>query len=123
MDRIIKKRVIDNKTVGRCVINIKDEKTWEISSWYVDSDYQNMGIGRKLLGECLLDAKEKYGIPDNIDYIWNGTNHYVYDWLTKNFDPVVATPISVLKYQQEDDWLSHIYHLNTEKVLKYFKLA
>ncbi|MCQ2979606.1 MAG: GNAT family N-acetyltransferase [Clostridia bacterium] len=125
MERIISKEIIDDKVVGKCAINIKEEKEgviWEISSWYVDNDYQNQGIGRKLLKRCLNEAKEKFGIPSKIDYVWNGTNHYVYDWLEKNFNPVIATPISVLKYQEEDDWLSHIYHLNTKKVLEYFEI-
>ena len=60
--------------------------------------------------------------PDKIEYIWNGANQYVYDWMTHHFDPISKCPIAVQKYASEDDWDSHVYILNVEKVLKYFEI-
>jgi hypothetical protein len=60
-----------------------------------------------------------FDIPNHIEYIWNGQNQYVYDWLVKNFDAVCECPIAVQKTQPGDDWDSHIYELDCNKVLSF----
>lgn len=47
--------------------------------------------------------------------------HYntTYDWLVKNFDAVCECPIAVQKTQPGDDWDSHIYELDCNKVLRF----
>ena len=63
--------------------------------------------------------KTIFGIPAHIEYIWNGQNQYVYDWLKKNFDAVCKCPIAAQKTQPGDDWDSHIYELDCNKVLRF----
>lgn len=107
--------------VCKCQIN-KENNTWTISSWYTDKNYLNKGIGAKTLKYLLQHLYDKFGCPENIEYIWNGANQYVYDWIEKNFDAISKCPLAVQKTQCEDDWNSHIYHLNVKKVLKYFTI-
>lgn len=52
--------------------------------------------------------------------IWNGYNQYVFDWMTNHFDPVSMLPIEVQKYASGDDWLAHVYRLDTRKFMRYF---
>lgn len=106
--------------VCKCQINLCG-KTWTISSWYTDNKYLNKGIGSKTLKYLLRYLYEKFGVPDCVEYIWNGTNDYVYEWMKSHFGAISKCPIAVQKTQCEDDWDSHIYYLNVEKVLDYFK--
>lgn len=112
---------LDSIQVCKCQINA-NVNTWTISAWYTDKNYLNQGIGTKTLTYLLKFLYDKLGMPKNIEYIWNGANEYVYEWIEKNFDAVSNCPIAVQKTQCEDDWNSHIYNLNVEKVIKYFKL-
>ena len=79
-------------------------------------------LNRVILNKILQYLYRAYGKPSNIEYIWNGTNEYVFDWLVTHFNAVCKCPIAVQKTQADDDWSSHIYELNVNKVLKYFKL-
>lgn len=106
---------------GHCQINVNN-KCWTITAWYVNKDFQHKGFGRKILRECMESIIQFDGHPKEISYIWNGENNYVYEWLSDNFSPVSSCPIAVQKNAYDDDWTSHIYHLNVEKVLKYFDL-
>ena len=65
-------------------------------------------------------GRSHHGAPDTVEYIWNGANQYVFDWLEENFGALSKCPIAVQKYASDDDWKSHIYILNREKFLKYF---
>lgn len=112
----------DNIKVGHALLSETDG-TWTISGWYIEELYQNQGIGKRLLGNSLKYLYTKLGRPTKIEYIWNGYNEYVMDWLSKNFSPLSRCPIAVQKYQSDDDWDSHIYTLDAEKVLAYFKLG
>lgn len=113
--------VEDNKNVGLCLISVTDN-IWTISGWFVDKEYQGKGIGTSLLQGSLKYLCENFGEPSKIEYIWNGANEYVLDWLTKNFSPVSKCPIAVQKTQADDDWSSHIYTLDKDKVLRYFDI-
>lgn len=105
----------------KCQINV-DGSTWTISSWYTNKDYQHKGIGTKTLKQLLQHLYSNFGCPMRIEYIWNGANEYVYEWLEVNFGALSKCPLAVQKTQTDDDWDSHIYYLNVEKVIKYFEL-
>lgn len=111
----------DNEEVCHCQLNATENySVWTISSWYTKKGYGNQGIGRASMRELLIYMCKTYGIPKKVKYIWNGANAYVMDFLEENFDAVCNCPIAVQKTQMEDDWESHIYTLNKEKVLSYF---
>lgn len=108
--------------VSSCRINITG-KTWTISSWYTAKDRKHNGYGKHVLQTAMQNAYAETGHPDKVEYIWNGANQYVYDWMSKHFEPVSKCPLAVQKYTSGDDWESHIYILNVEKVLNYFEIA
>lgn len=118
---IIGKLYDDTIFIGNCKI-ILDYHMWTITGWYIEKQYQNKGFGNRLLKETFQYLLKENGIPDKIDYVWDGTNQYVYDWLVDNFDAYCDCPIAVQKYSSDDDWTSHIYHLNVEKIFSYFNL-
>ena len=95
-------------------------KTWTISSWYTEEGHKHHGFGKLTLKACLDTIAAVHGAPDTVEYIWNGANQYVFDWLEENFGALSKCPIAVQKYASDDDWESHIYSLNREKFLKYF---
>lgn len=116
---------LGNETeICKCKININEDYTiWTISSWFVKKEYQNKGIGKYTLHKSLKNLVENYGIPQEIKYIWNGTNNYVLEWLETNFDAICECPIAIQKTSTEDDCLSHIYGLNIKKVFNYFEIV
>ena len=71
--------------ICRCEIHKKDNgsNTWVIPAWFTEDGYKNRGIGTAVLASALRDMRTAFGIPDHIEYIWNGQNQYVYDWLYK----------------------------------------
>lgn len=112
---------INNSKACEAKVSTDDtHSTWTISSWYTVKEYQNAGLGKITLGKIIKYLCNKYGNPSKIEYIWNGTNEYVGDWLKRNFDAVCNCPIWIQKTQSDDDWSSHIYELNVGKVIKYF---
>ena len=113
---------IEGKQVGECSINVNG-KTWTIASWFVKDEYQNRGYGRKMLKACMVEILKSNPYPNRIEYVWNGENYYVFNWLESNFAPVSMCPLSVRKYANDDDWESHIYLLDVDKVLEYFELC
>ena len=80
-----------------------------------------MGFGKVTMKTLIDRLIYMYGEPSIIEYIWNGANEYVLDWITKEFNAVCQCPIAVQKTQTDDDWSSHMYTLDKDKVLKYFK--
>lgn len=112
---------IGDKEICNCKIYRKNDatNTWVIPAWFTEDGYKNQGIGTNILKHNLQNMADTFGLPDHIEYIWNGQNQYVYDWLEKNFDAVCNCPIAVQKTQSEDDWSSHIYTLNRDKVLDF----
>ena len=66
--------------------------------------------------------KRIYGLPKEVDYVWNGSNDYVIEWLNKHFGAISKCPIAVQKNSFDDDWDSHVYVLNRVKFLNYFQL-
>ena len=114
--------MLDNKEICKCFIGVED-KVWTISSWYTLKGYENRGFGKKTLRYLLHYLYSKLGAPNKIQYIWNGLNSYVFDWLDNNFGAISKCPIAIQKTQSDDDWDSHIYYLNTNKVLKYFEIT
>lgn len=112
---------VDGISVSRCRINHKG-KTWTISAWYTRDGYEHQGYGKKTMFFLLRQMKALYGIPEKVEYIWNGENAYVYEWLNDNFGAVSKCPVAVQKYATDDDWMSHVYVLNRDKFLQYFNL-
>lgn len=110
-----------DNVICHCEIHKKndDSNIWVIPAWFTEEGYKNQGIGTVVLASAIRDMKTIFGIPDHIEYIWNGQNQYVYDWLKKNFDAVCKCPIAVQKTQPGDDWKSHIYELDCNKVLRF----
>lgn len=116
-------QLMDKDTcISSCRINITG-KTWTVSSWYTAKDRKHNGYGKHVLQTAMQNAYARTGHPDKVEYIWNGANQYVYDWMSKHFEPVSKCPLAVQKYASGDDWESHIYILNVEKVLNYFEIA
>ncbi len=105
-----------------CKISV-NTNTWTISSWYTEKAFQHRGFGTLTLQVCLEDISKVYGVPERVEYIWNGANKYVLDWLNEHFGAVSKCPIAVQKYANDDDWESHIYVLNTDKFIEYYKLG
>lgn len=108
-------------SVCKLQINMAENNTfWTISSWYTEKGYCHNGIGKTCMKACMSDLRELFGEPKKIQYIWNGVNEYVIEFLTEHFDAVCNCPIAVQKTQTDDDWESHMYTLNKDKVLEYF---
>lgn len=111
----------ENIPVCKCRMYTDDsKKIWTISSWYTKKEFNHQGFGKKTLDKTVWEMYKQFDVPEKIDYIWNGANDYVYNWISKNFDAKSSCPIAVQKYATDDDWTSHIYNLNKEKFLKFF---
>lgn len=108
------------KIIARCGIYIGEKDEWVICAWYVDENFRNGGVGTRLLKSTLAAMIHDLGEPKAIDYIWNGANKYVYDWMEKNFSPICKCSLAVQKNESADNWDSHIYHLDVKKVMNYF---
>lgn len=107
--------------VGHCTISVK-EQTWTITGWYINDGYQHRGLGKELLSNSLHYLRNNIGYPESVEYIWNGSNEYVMDWLESNFTPISKCPLAVQKYSSDDDWMSHVYVLNKDTFLAYFNI-
>lgn len=113
----------EREICSTCHVYAEEEhQVWTIAVWYTNDGYKNQGIGKQTLAKIITYLYVFYGKPSKIKYIWNGAHQYVYDWMVKHFDAVCQCPIVIQKTQAEDDWDSHIYNLNVDKVLKYFEL-
>ena len=111
--------VENGREVSKCIIEVNKD-TWQISSWYTKEDCLGQGFGKKCMRELINHIYSKLGEPSHIEYIWNGQNEYVHEWMQRNFYPISKCPIAVQKYQADDDWESHIYMLNVNAFLTYF---
>lgn len=110
--------------VCRCTVSVNESANiWRISSWFTKSGFGNKGFGRAALEKALQRCMDRYGDPEGIEYTWNGENAYVLAWLERHFDAVCICSVAVQKTQPDDDWDSHIYELDKEKVLQYFKIG
>ena len=112
----------NNKAACKCTITLDDKENWQVTGWYTDDEFKNQGLGKATMHHLLHYLYFRYGKPQNILYIWNGLNRYVYDWIKANFDAYCRCPIAVQKYQAEDDWESHMYILDVDKMLTYFEV-
>lgn len=110
------KAIIDGKQICWCSVSMHDD-TWRITSWYTEPQYAHQGYGTMTLSYCIKQMLAERSIPKQIEYVWNGQNQYVMDWLKEHFDPVCKLPLAVQKYSDADDWDAHIYRLNIDKVL------
>ena len=115
--------LLGDNIICNCKISVNPSNTWSISGWYTSDKYKNMGYGKLTMKKVLENIYKDFGKPKKIEYIWDGTNDYVYNWMLKNFDPVSKLPIAVQKYSTADEWDAHIYSLDINKVLKYFEVA
>lgn len=111
----------DIEVVSCCGLT-KEGTEWTIFKWNTQQNYQNYGYGKFAMKELLKYCIASYGKPSAMKYIWNGQNEYVGEWLKRNFDAECSCPLSVLK-NNDDDWESHIYKLDINKVLGYFKMT
>lgn len=130
----VSKKVIDKNNEIICVVFVegigelslcgltKDKDEWTIFKWSTQDKFQHAGYGRFAMQELLKYCVNIYGMPKSIKYIWNGQNNYVGEWLVKHFDAICCCPLSILKNNCDDDWESHIYMLDKEKVLEYFDI-
>lgn len=115
--------IVEGERVGYSRLSIdKTSNVWTISEWFVNSNQQNKGYGRTILFTALSELYNMYGLPFEIQYVWNGQNMYVYEWLSKYFKPVSECPIAIQKIASDDDWDSHIYKIDRDKVLSYFNI-
>ncbi|MBQ6627890.1 MAG: hypothetical protein IJH65_03570 [Methanobrevibacter sp.] len=106
-------------TVCICKVNVYvPDNAWSISGWYTADGYKNKGYGKIAMSDTLKEIYKEHGKPDRIEYVWNGLNDYVYNWMTKHFGARQKTA----SVGPEDDWDSHIYYLNVDKVLDYFEV-
>ena len=106
---------VEDKRIARAEIGVDNEKrTYTIVARYVIDGYKHMGYGKMALQFLFDELDRNYGV----NYIWDGANEYVGDWLRK-FDAVCTVPLVVMKTQAEDDWESHIYRLNAKKFFEY----
>ena len=113
----------ETEVVCTCEISVnKSEKLWNITSWFTKNEFKNRGFGKDTMKKSMGYCMETYGSPEYIQYTWNGSNSYVLDWIESHFDAICTCPIAVQKTQADDDWSSHIYDLNKDKVLEYFGL-
>lgn len=110
----------NRELVSKCKINTDIHK-WTISEFFTEKQFMHMGFGKVTMKTLIDRLIYMYGEPSIIEYIWNGANEYVLDWITKEFNAVCQCPITVQKTQTDDDWSSHMYTLDKDKVLKYFK--
>lgn len=109
-----------HNSIGHITISVNKDNSWMISEWFVNHDYQHQGLGTELFRESINYLSSNFPYPDKIEYVWNGANRYVYDWLQKNFAPISQCSMAVQKYNSDDDWLSHIYELDVRSVYEYF---
>lgn len=113
----------DGNKVCESKISVNDNHNiWTISSWYAAHGSGHKGYGTLTLQSALQTIYDKFAEPVQIEYIWNGANQYVIDWLNRHFGAISKCPIAVQKYAADDDWESHIYILNKDKVLEYFNI-
>lgn len=113
---------INGENVCLCKIDYSADSTWTVSSWYTEKSFCNKGYGRKTMEFLLRNMVSLLGLPSEVNYIWNGKNQYVFDWMERNFDAVSSCPLAVQKNQSDDDWESHVYVLSRNKFLSYFEL-
>ena len=114
---------VDGVKASECQININkadDNIKWTISSWFTESGFKHQGIGKHAMSRLVSYCKTVHGYPTEVEYVWNGAHEYVLDWMERHFDAICTCPIAVQKTQSDDDWSSHIYVLNKDKVLDYF---
>lgn len=109
--------------ICKCVISVnKSDNSWTISQWYANKNYQHKGYGRVTMKYLVQELYNKYK-PNNIIYIWNNVNEYVYNWIVNNFDAKLSDEaIRILKVTDEDVKEGHQYYLNKDKFLKYFEV-
>ena len=114
--------MLGNDIICTCKISVRKD-VWSISAWYTSDKYKNSGYGFKTMQYLLNVIYLEQGKPRKIEYIWDGTNDYVFKWMQKHFSPVSKLPIAVQKYLNSDDWDAHIYSLNVDAVLDYFQIG
>ena len=112
-----------NEYICKCTISVDTNNKWTISQWYANKNYQHQGYGRLTMKYLVTELFKKYGLPNQLVYIWNNANTYVYDWIYKNFDARLSdSAIKILKYSDEDIKEGHEYYLDITKFLKYFEV-
>lgn len=111
-----------DEEICACEISVSGEGIWNITSWHTKESFRNKGFGRRTMKLVLSMCRSRYGKPSVIRYTWNGVNAYVLEWMERHFNAVCTCPVAVQKNQAGDDWESHIYELDKDKVFGYFEL-
>ena len=111
---------VGDKEVSYAKVNING-KSWEVSAWYTDAEYQNKGYGSIALKQAMVYAHACTEDPEQVEYTWNGVNQYVMDWLERKFNAKCTCPIAVLKYSVEYTKEAHKYELDVKSVLDWIK--
>jgi len=107
--------IIDNDVVSECKVCIdRNTKLWNIIYWHTKKEYIHKGYGKLVLSKSLKGLKEKFGKPIRIEYIWNGVNYYVYEWLNKNFSPICTHIYGTGEIQMKS------YSLDIDSVVEFF---
>lgn len=102
---------------------ISEGSKWTITQWYINSDYMKKGYGRLLMRSVLRSMCNETDIrPTEVEYIWNGVNKYVHEWLERNFNATCKVNEWASKGSAEDDWSNHIYRLDANLFRNYFEL-
>lgn len=98
------------------------EYSVNIRSWFTQDGYKNHGYGRETMRRLLLHVKYLLSRIDIATYTWNGTNEYVLNFIQNRLGAVCICPIAIQKKCPDDDWSSHIYNLDINKVVEYFRI-
>ena len=112
---------LESIPVTESQVNVDTKKScFSISYWHTKQGYQKHGYGVETLKKNLENLVSVFGIPENFEYIWNGANQYVLDWLINNFDAKPVESLAIAKYEAGESWEGHVYVLNREKVVRFF---
>lgn len=118
-DRGIRVKLMDEEiVVCECKISLFNN-TWSISEWFTNSEYKNQGYGTKTMKYAVQMLVDQYGKPKSVRYNWNCVNEYVFEWLSRHFDPKPLIP-EYERFTGEDTWDAHIYILDKDKFVNYF---
>ena len=114
-----------NEYICKCTISVnKVNKTWTISQWYANKNYQHQGYGRLTMKYLVNELYKIYSKPLEVIYVWNSVNEYVHKWIETYFDAKLSdNAIKLLKITDEDIKEGHEYFLNVDKFLNYFEVG
>lgn len=70
-----------------------DIKLWSILNWETIKGKRKQGYGKLAMWAAALNVYQRFGIPSNVLYLWDGNNYYIRHWIDRNFEVTnVYTP-------------------------------